>query len=396
MKRTIGRRALVWILAFLCAVQPLVVEVVRAESTSAAQAVADEKTRFDETYQQIMDLKPIEIDWLTAKTLCLGDSLSGQDWGTYEAKIKEANKAIDQAKQQASQAKTTLDLEAIHAKTLATEQDGVKSDLTGTTKAKALLQTGLRDVGNQLKSLGEAMNTVSLVMSAAYIALVVIGAVATVGVLSALVTPLGTAATVLGIVGTSLSVAGQSLVNASQAGANTDNAVLTAIGCGVATGVVLGAFTKYAPGLDKLAAKGINPLAKWLTGKSVSQSGTLSGTLFNFIRSHSKAYDVLATRALNAAGRDVLGTAGQRSAFTIYDGVAVTAANQARQNLLKEGTTKAIGLMLGQMGIPDSVSDVMKGTIIGNLAPKPPEEGEGTPAGDPRIKTKPGLSIPKK
>jgi hypothetical protein len=386
-----------WLLAFLLAFQPLVVEVVRAETNAAIQTVRNEKARFDKTYQEIMNLQPVKIDWLTAKTLCAADSLQGHKWGTLEAKIKQANEAIAKAKEQARQAKTTLDLEAAKATALATANEGVKENLTNTTKAKALLQQGLREVGSALKFIGDFMSATSLVLGVAYATLAVIGAVTTFGILTAALTPLLMTSTALGIVGASLAAAGQSLIDASVQGANTDHAVLIAIGSGVATGVVTGLLDKVAPGANRIVGKAASRVLSKLAGRSVKITGTLAGDLFNAITNHTRLFDRLVGRAMNLACREVLGTGISRGAYTVYDAMTVQAANQARQDLLREGTIKAINIMCGQAGLPTSVAGKIAGDLKKNIVPAANvlRGMEPTPT-DPVAKKKPGLTIPNK
>jgi len=380
MKNRVQTRFFAWLLVMLCVLQPLVIEVVHAESNTALQTIKTQQDAFNKTYQDIMNLKPIEIDQLTAKTLCIADSANGQSWGTYEAKIKEANKSIQDAKTQAQQAKSLLDLQAIQAQTLATKNDGVKSDLVGTVKAKAQLQDGLRTAGEQIKNVGTMMSSISLVLGIAYIVLVAVGAVATLGVLSALVTPLSIASTALGVVGSGLTAAGDSLIASSQAGANTDDAVLVAIGCGVATGVVEGAFSKYGvkidSGVSSIVGKGIGKLV----GKEIALAPTLSGNIFKYIISRSRAYDAVAARAANAAGREVA-PGGMK---TVYDAAAVGVANQARQGALKEATTGATGKILGQLGGMASVSSTISGAVKSQININIPNV----------IKSQPGISVP--
>jgi len=376
MKKSSGIRFFAWLLAFLCAFQPLLVEVAFAESNAALQTVREQQAKFNQTYSEIMNLKPIEIDQVTAKTLCLADSAKGQSWGTYEAKIKEANKAIADAKAQAQQAKTLLDLQAIKAQTLATKNDGVKSDLIGTVKAKAQLQDGLRAAGEQIKGVGSMMSNISLVLGVAYIVLVAVGAVATLGVLSALVTPLSIASTALGIVGGGLSAAGDSLIASSKAGASTDNAVLVAIGCGVTTGAVAGIFSKFGGSLDSAVAGTVGKGIGKLLGQKVSLAPTLSGNIFKYIISHGKAYDVLAGRAANQAGKEV----AKDGLKTVYDAAAVGAANQVRQDALKTAVTGATAKVLGKSGVPTSVSGYAENQIMNDI----PQV----------IKTEPGITVP--
>lgn len=380
MKKRVQTRFFAWLLVLLCVLQPLVIEVAHAESNTALQTIKTQQDAFNEAYQEIMNIKPVEIDWLLSKTLCGADSANGQAWGTYEAKIKEANKSIADAKAQAQQAKSLLDLQAIQAQTLATENDGVKSDLVGTVKAKAQLQDGLRTAGEQIKNVGMMMSCISQILGVAYIVMAAIGAVTTFGIVTALVTPLSIASTVLGIVGGGLTAAGDSLVASSQAGANTDDAVLVAIGCGVATGVVEGAFSKYGvkidAGVSSILGKGIGKLV----GKEMNLAPTLSGNIFKYIISRSRAYDAVAARAANAAGREV----APDGVKTVYDAAAVGVANQARQGALKDATTGTTGKILGQLGGTASVSSTISVNVKNQINTNIPNV----------IKSQPGISVP--
>ncbi|MFZ2956334.1 MAG: hypothetical protein WA705_05540 [Candidatus Ozemobacteraceae bacterium] len=354
-------RWVAWLLVALIAFQPLILNIVQAETSAPLSEAEAEQQKFQKTYDDIMKLKPIKLDWMTRQTLKLADLTKHQDTGTYQKKIEEANNAIKDAKEQAKQAKTSLDLEIIKAKTLAKESDGVKSDLVGTVKAKAQLQDGLRSAGQQIQSVGNLLVNISLVLFAAWAVLSVVGAFVSLGILSALVTPLNVASIVLGIVGGGLKAAGTSLIASSKAGADTDNAALKAVITGGAVAVVSVVAIKAGPAITKAVSSSVSTAVSGAVTRAAVSRGTLPAlgasdiaislnvpeVLMNAL-SHSQAYDKVAgkvttevtrgavDKAVSEAGKGAIGKGlGLLSIPSSPGGVVVNEVNKTVTDVLK-------------------------------------------------------------
>lgn len=354
MRKHRPSRPVAWLLALVILVSPFAHMQANAGESAAMRDITAKQQEFAKVYHDIMSVKPIEIDWLTSKVLCIADSAKGQDWGSIEAQIKEANQSIAEAQQQARQAKSVLDLEAARARTLATETDGVKSDLVGTGKAKAQLQEGLRTAGEQLQKVGDMLSLIGTVLGVAT-AIMAVLTVATGGALGGPLIVLGKVATVISVVGVGLSEAGRSLIAAGQKGADTDNAVATAITRGVAMGALayIGGRVGNAV-VGKVAGSASKYLSQHL-GKSIKLPTNVDKILTKML-SHSKTYDKLSEKSVQNLGE--------------------SGAEQ-----LDSSVTKLIGKARGVAGIPDAgkvINDNVFKPTVDVIVPKP----------------QPGLSIP--
>lgn len=205
------RRFLLSLLLILCMLfQPIVPVFARLDEgggfNNGKADIGDAKTKFNEAYEKIMGLDPIEMDGGTTAAVavgsflndplgCIGNAL-GADTGyeDYVAKIKEANEKIAEAQQLATDMKTQFDGGNFDKSSKIDANQLANGAIAAQQKVNTECQQALKDTGDMLVKVGGILETITTVLG-------ILGPICDILSVVAAVPPFTGVAAVAGVIG---------------------------------------------------------------------------------------------------------------------------------------------------------------------------------------------------
>ena len=172
------RRSLISLLLVLCMIMQSFVPV-WAQATSkngeSKESISDAREKFNKAYDEIMAIKEVEIDD-TVRLVINGKDGWDNLWSgalfddskekvDHVAEIEEANRNIKEAQDSMTEMKAKFDSGKIDAAENANADEIVSGALTAQSEAQAALQGTLWEAGNDLKSLGEMIDTLCTIIT---------------------------------------------------------------------------------------------------------------------------------------------------------------------------------------------------------------------------------------
>jgi hypothetical protein len=162
------RRIITWVLVFTVFWQPFLPEIAAWASTDAASEIARAKSEFQKTYDQIMAVKPIELDWFARGAVDFGSGLNNlgkdkKDQEDYNKKIEEANRQLKKIQDDARNTMQLLEAGDLDG-AAATNPEKAFDSLQTTNSALGHYQEALTVAGTALLGASELLSNLSLLL----------------------------------------------------------------------------------------------------------------------------------------------------------------------------------------------------------------------------------------
>ncbi|HAE38997.1 MAG TPA: hypothetical protein DCG57_10220 [Candidatus Riflebacteria bacterium] len=344
------RRVISWVLVFAVFWQPFLPEISVWASSDAASEIARAKASFQETYNKIMEVKPIELDWFASAAVDGGSALNNigkdkKDQRDYNKEIEEANKQL--VKIQGDARKTMQLLEAGDLDgAAATNPEQTFDSLQKTNGALGKYQEALTVAGAALTGASELMSNLALLLT---------GVTMICLALSPLFPPLVGVAVALGHVTTAVSIAagvmagaGLALTECAKNGITNDfqlaSIVITGGTLGGVTGLIMGRLGgKFGSTITKAASK--------IFGKTATSIFSTAWNPKHFAKLKIANWNVFK----NAAG--IPGKTFSQTGKLTYEKLIVECAERSVLSGMK---------LLGLPKIPSSLNSLATKTIVDN------------------------------
>lgn len=203
---------------------------VLATATSQSDDVSSAIEQFNETYEKIKAMEPIDLGLLGTGAVGIVGFFKGED---YTGEVKRANEQIEKAKEQAEEMKKQFDSAKVDD-VQNMDVNKLSGSLREQMQASANNQKILKNCGESLLKVSEVLNTIGTVLSILNPILEIVGSICSVPPL----TPVGAVAegillvtrplaVAVPIIGATIKGAGDGLIDAAEASAAADKALLT-------------------------------------------------------------------------------------------------------------------------------------------------------------------------
>ena len=162
------RCIITWVLVFTVFWQPFLPEIAAWASTDAASEIARAKSEFQKTYDQIMAVKPIELDWFARGAVDFGSGLNNlgkdkKDQKNYNKEIEEANRQLKKIQDDARNTMQLLEAGDLDG-AAATNPEEAFDSLQKTNSALGHYQEALTVAGTALLGASDLLSNLSLLL----------------------------------------------------------------------------------------------------------------------------------------------------------------------------------------------------------------------------------------
>lgn len=223
-------KSIISLLLVLCLLLQPFAPVFAIATTQGSGDISSAIEQFNETYDKIMAMNPIDLGLLGTGAVGVVGFFKGED---YVGEVEKANAEIEKAKAKAQEMKANFD-KANVGSVKSMDVDKLAGTLTSQVKASAENQKVLNDCGESLVKVGEVLDTLGTVLGILNPILEVVGSICSVPPM----TPVGIVAegillvtrplaVAVPIVGATIKGAGEGLIASAQQAAAADEALLT-------------------------------------------------------------------------------------------------------------------------------------------------------------------------